>query len=206
MPESQNHKYVNYFDIDEKYFSSIDDSAIAGGARWDITYPHKTFRQLLRSAERMLGGNTARSIWIHGAYGTGKSQCAYALRKILEVPEKELRDYWKRYKKELEQESDLLDKLIGHRQRGIVTVYKYATGNITTPPMFFSEIQQGVSAAIQNNERIKDKGLNSLKENIIAWLEQKEQKDFFDSLLQKPEYKASFSEANADEVLNKLKE
>ena len=42
----------------------------------------------------MLGGTTKRSIWIHGAYGTGKSQCAYALKKILEAPEEEVKEYW----------------------------------------------------------------------------------------------------------------
>ena len=36
-------------------------------------------------------------VWIHGAYGTGKSQCAYALKSILEVPEDELKAYWDSY-------------------------------------------------------------------------------------------------------------
>ena len=37
-------KYDQFFDVDEKYFPCIDDSAIAGGARWETTYPHATFR------------------------------------------------------------------------------------------------------------------------------------------------------------------
>lgn len=61
----------------------------------------------------MLGGTTNRSIWIHGAYGTGKSQCAYALKKILEVPNDELRAYWDRYEP-LKKNKALLEKLIGH--------------------------------------------------------------------------------------------
>lgn len=87
-------KYCEYFDVNESYFPCIDESAINAGAPWETTYPHETFIELLNSTEKMLGGTTNRSIWIHGAYGTGKSQCAYALKKILEVPENEVRAYW----------------------------------------------------------------------------------------------------------------
>ena len=86
----QNLKYCEYFDVNEKYFPCIDESAINSGASLDDTYPHTTFIDLLNLTEKMLGGNTNRSIWIHGAYGTGKSKCAYTLKKILEVPEEEV--------------------------------------------------------------------------------------------------------------------
>lgn len=137
MADVETGKYNQYFDVDERYFPCIDDSAIEGGARWDDTYPHSTFINLLHKVENMLGGSTNRSIWIHGAYGTGKSKCAFAIKRILEVPEKELRAYWDSYDA-LKKENDLLAKLIGHRNRGILTVYRYATGSITTPQRFFS--------------------------------------------------------------------
>ena len=78
----QNLKYCEYFDVDEKYFPCIDESAINSGAAWDTTYPHKTFIDLLNLTEKMLGGNTNRSIWIHGAYGTGKSHLMSVISAI----------------------------------------------------------------------------------------------------------------------------
>lgn len=69
-------KYCEYFDIDEKYFPCIDESAINSGAAWDTTFPHETFINLLNTTEKMLGGITNRSIWIHGAYGTGMRDCS----------------------------------------------------------------------------------------------------------------------------------
>ena len=39
----QNLKYCEYFDVNEKYFPCIDESAINSGAAWDTTYPHQTF-------------------------------------------------------------------------------------------------------------------------------------------------------------------
>ena len=204
MANSGREKYAQFFDVDEKYFPCIDDSAIKGGARWDNTYPHEAFIKLLRATENMLGGSTNRSVWIHGAYGTGKSQCAFALKKILEVPEDELKAYWNSYEP-LKRENDLLTKLLGHRDRGIVTVYRYATGGITTPQKFFFAIQESVREALMASDRVTYMGENTLKENVIAWIEDPSHKRFLDDLLRKPEWTAKFSQSNADEVLNTLR-
>ena len=51
----QNLKYCEYFDVNEKYFPCIDESAINSGASWDDTYPHTTFIDLLNLTEKMLG-------------------------------------------------------------------------------------------------------------------------------------------------------
>ena len=140
-------KYCEYFNVDEKYFPCIDASAINNGAQWETTYPHATFISLLETAEKMLGGLTNRSLWIHGAYGTGKSQCAYALKKILEVPEDELRAYWNKYEP-LNKNQVLLQKLLGHREEGIVVAYRYASGSISTPQQLFMAIQESVQKAV----------------------------------------------------------
>lgn len=197
-------KYRQFFDVDEKYFPCIDDSAIEAGASWENTYPHETFISLLKNVERMLGGTTKRSIWIHGAYGTGKSQCAYALKKILEVPEEELKAYWERFDA-LKGNADLLQKLLGHKDRKIVTAYRYASGGVTTPRDLFFAIQESVKKALEEDPRITYYGENTLKESVIAWLEESSHKDFFNALLKKPEWNAAFAQSNADEVLNTLK-
>lgn len=148
----QNNRYCEYFDVNESYFPCIDESAINAGAPWETTYPHETFIQLLNNVEKMLGGSTKRSVWIHGAYGTGKSQCAYALKRILEVPEPELRAYWDRYEP-LKKNAPLLEKLIGHKQRGIVTAYRYASGSITTPQQLFLAVQESIKNSLIANNR-----------------------------------------------------
>lgn len=48
----QNLKYCEYFDVNEKYFPCIDESAINSGAAWDTTYPHQTFVDLLTLTEK----------------------------------------------------------------------------------------------------------------------------------------------------------
>lgn len=195
-----NNKYREYFDIDEEYFPCIDDSAINAGAPWDNTYPHETFISLLKKTEYMLGGSTKRSLWIHGAYGTGKSQCALALRKILEASEDELQNFWNKYEP-LQKHRDLLQKLLGHKSRGIVTAHRYASGGISTPREFFFAIQESLKAALIS-ANAKYLGENTLKENAITWI--KENKFIVDELLKKPKWSAVFSQSTADEVLSAL--
>lgn len=199
----QNLKYCEYFDVDEKYFPCIDESAINSGAAWDTTYPHKTFIDLLNLTERMLGGNTNRSIWIHGAYGTGKSQCAYTLKKLLEVPESEIRAYWNKFEA-LKKNPVLLEKLIGYKSQGIVTAYRYASGSINTPQQLFFAVQESIKKALETCD-LSYKGENSLKESVIAWLEDPIHNQFMDALLQKPKWVSIFSQSSADEIVNTLK-
>jgi hypothetical protein len=197
-------KYYEYFDIDENYFPCIDDSAINAGAPWDNTYPHETFIKLLKSVESMLARtNNKRSVWIHGAYGTGKSQCAHALKKILEVPKKELEEYWNKYEP-LKKEHDLLQKLLGHKDKNIVTAYRYASGSINSDRDLLFAVQNSVKDALIANG-IKYTGEKTLKDSVIAWIDEPTHKDFFDKLLQKPEYSGKFSQSSADEVLNALR-
>ena len=196
-------KYCEYFDVNESYFPCIDESAINAGAPWETTYPHETFIDLLNSAEKMLGGTTNRSIWIHGAYGTGKSQCAYALKMILEVPNDELRAYWDRYEP-LKKNKALLEKLIGHKEQGVLTAYRYASGSITSPQLLFLAVQESIRAALDAVPG-SYKGENTLKESVIAWLTDSSHNAFVNSLLQKPEWVSEFSQSSADEIINSLR-
>ncbi len=198
-----NLKYCEYFDVNEKYFPCIDESAINAGASWTNTYPHDSFIQLLNNTEKMLGGSTNRSLWIHGAYGTGKSQCALALRRILEVPEQELRDYWNMYES-LRKNATLLEKIIGHKEQGIVTAYRYASGSISTPQQLFLAVQESIKQALIK-QKISKMGENTLKESVIAWLEKKANNSYVTNLLQEPKWMSTFSQSSADEIINALK-
>lgn len=197
-------KYREYFDIDEEYFPQINDYSIAAASSdfWMSTYPHDTFIDMLSKMERVLSRLEKRSLWIEGAYGTGKSQCAYTLKKILEVPEEELRIYWNRYEA-LKEKTDLLEKLIGHKQKGIVTVHRYASGGIDSPRALFFALQESIRNAL--NQKNLYAGENTLKESVIAWIERPTNKRYINDLLQLPEWSALFSHSTAEEILNTLR-
>lgn len=138
-----------------------------------------------------------------GAYGTGKSQCAYTLKKLLEVPEAEVRNYWNKFEP-LKKNPVLLEKLIGHKAQGIVTAYRYASGSISTPQQLFFAVQESIKKALDVHE-VSYKGENSLKESVISWLEDPIHNQFIDALLQKPKWMSTFSQSSADEIINTLK-
>ena len=199
-----NNKYCEYFDIDEEYFPQVNDSTIAAASPdfWTRTYPHGTFIEMLNNMERVLARQEKRSIRIEGAYGTGKSQCSYALKKILEVPEEELRAYWDKYEP-LKKKTDLLEKLIGHKNKGIITAYRYASGMINSPRDLFLAVQETLKASLVAASLYA--GENTLKESVIAWIDEPSHKRFIDDLLKQPEWAALFSQSSADEVLNALR-
>ncbi len=197
-------KYYEYFDIDEEYFPQVNESAIKAASPdfWMRTYPHDTFIEMLKNMERVMARQEKRALWIEGAYGTGKSQCAYALKKILDVPEGDLRTYWNRYEP-LKKKTDLLEKLIGHKQKGTVTAYRYASGMINSPRDLFFAVQETLKASLV--ERNLYAGENTLKESVIAWIDEPTNKQYFDALLKKTEWAALFSQSSADEVLKALR-
>ncbi len=198
-------KYREYFEIDDKYFPCIDDSAIKAGVDWTNTYPHQTFIKLLRNVESMLSRtNGKRSVWIEGAYGTGKSQCAYALKKILDVSEEELRAYWERYDA-LIKLPDLLNKFLGHKAKKIVTAHRYASGGINSNRDLLLAVQESIKEALISAE-VDYKGEDTLKDSVIAWLEDPLNKSHFNDYLNLPEWANRFSQSTADEVLQSLRE
>lgn len=199
-------KYHEYFDVDEKYFPCIDDAAINAGAPWENTYPHAAFIDMLTGMERALARqNGGKTLWIEGAYGTGKSQCALALRRILEASEEELRAYWSSYEP-LKKKRDLCEKLIGHKKSGIVVAHRYASGGIMSARDLFFAVQESVKAAVMRMN-LSYLGENTLKESIIAWLDDVDHKQMFNSLLnnKNKEWGALFSQGTSDEVIAALR-
>ncbi|MDR0696175.1 MAG: hypothetical protein LBF68_01335 [Christensenellaceae bacterium] len=198
-------KYSEYFDIDKNYFPCIDDAAIEAGAPWKNTYPHKSFINLLTEFERALSRrNDKKSLWVEGAYGTGKSQCVFALRRILEVTDQELSEWWDT-KSPLKQKTDLRDQLIKHKREGIVVAHRYGAGGITSPQQLAYKIQESVKEALIKQE-ITYRGEGALKGSAIKWLQDKDNNEYVTKLLTNPQkqWRDIFSQSCADDLISSL--
>ena len=127
--------YSEYFDIDKGYYPEINPSSIKDPEnKWQETFPHKTFIELLKATERMLGRASTsdrKGIWIEGSFGTGKSRVAWTLKSLLECPAEALTSYFEEYD-DLKAEPDLRDKLLAHKEGKIITAYRYSSGEITS--------------------------------------------------------------------------
>ena len=83
-------KYRHYFDIDPDYFPAVNEAVINNNPdMWKKYYPHATFIKLVKDTVSVLRKEQKRSIWVEGAYGTGKSHAVLTLKKLLDASEEE---------------------------------------------------------------------------------------------------------------------
>ena len=142
--------YKDYFQIDENYFPCVNESAINAGLKWDEFYPHSTFIDLLRKTERVLSRQEKRSIWISGAYGTGKSYAAFALSKLLTAESQEVEAYFNKYEALAPYKTDLMQRLIAAKSEGrILTCYRYETSSINSRNDLIIVIQELIAKAVR---------------------------------------------------------
>ena len=171
-------KYRDYFDIDDQYFPCVDEAAIRAGVDWKKFYPHETFIRLLKDVEHVLSRQEKKSVWIEGAYGTGKSHAALTLKKILDASDDDLKEYFDRY--DLPQ--DLLNQFRGHKNGKILTAHRYASGSIRGDRDLILAVQDSIRQSLLD-AKVEYKGENTLKESVIAWLSDPLNKKYFYSLL-----------------------
>ena len=197
--------YNEYFEIDEGYWPEINQHSIKDPAnRWEKTFPHKTFIDLLKATERMLARATnsdKKGIWIEGAYGTGKSRIAWTLKNLLDCSNDELEKYFNDYDV-LQNEPDLSTKLLAHKQDKIITAYRYASSSIDGDRSLIMAVYESVTQALRK-AGVTYKGENTLRGGISTWLSDDANKAFFDNLISLPDYRGlgSFAGKNTDDIV-----
>ncbi|MBQ9486955.1 MAG: hypothetical protein IJU91_04010 [Selenomonadaceae bacterium] len=143
--------YAEYFEIDEGYYPEINESSIKDPKnKWQSTYPHGTIVTLLKDLERALSREDKKSVWVEGAYGTGKSRVLWMVQKLLTCPEKEFDAYFEEYEK-LQKETDLRERLRAARKNKIVTARRYATGDITSTQKLIFAVYESLTAALKKS-------------------------------------------------------
>jgi len=92
-------KYRNYFQINESYFPAVNEDVIKTQPNhWKTYYPHESFIKLLEQTKSVLTSKQKLSIWVEGAYGTGKSHAVLTLKKLLDCSNDDLKTYFDTYK------------------------------------------------------------------------------------------------------------
>ena len=202
-------KYADYFDIDPAYYPIIDPDSIKNAdVKWQNTYPHKTFINVLEGMEKMLARDTVsdrHSLWIEGSYGTGKSRVIWTLENILTCSDDELRDYFDKFEV-LRKKGDLLTKLLAHKSQKIITAYRYGSGEISSIRQFIIAVFDSISSAL-DKAGIDYRKNRTLRGKIAEWIEKDEtSRSIFASLISKPEYRGmgSFSGKNVDDIVAQL--
>ena len=193
--------YKDYFDIDPKYYAAVTADLIYKGlVSWKNFYPHETFVKLLEKTHDVLSGKDPRSLWVEGAYGTGKSHAALTVKSLLEATDEEVRDYFKDYG--LKQ--DLCQKIVADKNDGLlITIHRVGSGAIRSDQDLILAIQDSVMFALEKNG-ITNRGEASLRDAALKWLEKKANRDYFNTLIAEEQYAWTFGGNDVDAVIDRL--
>ena len=196
-------KYRDYFDIDPEYLVQINEAEIESHPDlWKKFYPHETFVKLMKDTISVISRKQKLSIWVEGAYGTGKSHAVLTLKKLLDASDEDTKAYFDKYHDELG--TDLYNKFqhIKSGNQRILTVHRYGSSNIHGDDDLVFAIQQSIVAALKN-AGIDDYGEGALKDSAVSWLSDPINKDYFNALISN-KYTDLFAGDNVDAIIEKL--
>ena len=194
--------YREYFDIDPEYFPQVDKKIIEEQPDlWKKFYPHPTFVKLLKSMVDVLARKQKLSVWVDGAYGTGKSHAVLTLKKLIEASDEETNAYFERYKLD----NFLCQKLIAQKNEGkILVCHRYGSSDIQSDTDLVVAIQEGVEKALYD-AGIENTASSSLRNSLIRYFEDEENKQSFD-IYAKGKYQTVLNGDTADSILKKLRD
>ena len=192
--------YKRYFDIDPEFFPVVNEGVIAENPDlWKKYYPHDTFVQLIRTTVDVLESKKKLSMWVEGAYGTGKSHAVLTLKKLLDADEADVREYFDRF----DLDRDLFNRLQSAKSgRRVLTVHRYGSSSILSDQSLVFAVQESIDHAL-NEAGIENKAGSALRGAAVNWISDGVNKSYFSSLISGP-YATLFGGDTADGILEKL--
>ena len=192
--------YRHYFDIDPDYFPAVNEAVINSKPdMWKKFFPHETFIKLVKNTVSVLDRKQKLSIWVEGAYGTGKSHAVLTLKKLLDADLDDTKAYFEKYG----MDNDLCNNLQRIKNSGkVLTVHRYGSSNIHGDNDLVLAIQESIEKAF-DLAGIENKGKDSLKESVIRYLSDAENKQSFNVYV-KGSYADLFGGDDVDAIVEKL--
>lgn len=192
--------YRDYFDIDPDYSPAINEALINSKPDlWKKFFPHDTFIKLVKNTVNVLNRKQGLSIWVEGAYGTGKSHAVLTLKKLLDASDDDTRAYFQKYN----MDKDLCNTLQKIKNTGkILTVHRYGSSSIHGDNDLVLAVQESIERALSEHG-IENKASESLKSSVIRYLTDPENKKSF-SVYVEGSYAGIFGGDNVDAIVEKL--
>lgn len=195
--------YSDYINVSKEFVPVFDVLADKKCPNlWKSFYPHDTFIDILRDLISSLEGTSAekrRSLWVSGAYGTGKSFASFTLKHIIEESNENVKNYFDKYNIS----KSLFNRIEGIKNKGdILVIHRATSSGIVGDNILFSSIQESIKTTL------KEKGYNyfggkTLYDNVVDVLKDKNAIFNFKGAFNK--YRDKFLDyPNAESVVNSL--
>ncbi|MGC9030990.1 MAG: hypothetical protein ACP5LD_15155 [Desulfomonilaceae bacterium] len=154
--------------------------------------------KLIKALER--GSNAdKRSLWVHGAYGTGKTFAAFVVKHLLEDPLPDVREYFshpllKQYEKRFTSLREAGDYLV---------VYKSGSASVSSTLRLIAEVQRAIKSGLEMRG-LQRGAPETLLESVLDKLENPASSFNWSKAFQN--HREKFPEfASPDEVIERLK-
>ncbi|KWT75634.1 hypothetical protein [Candidatus Magnetominusculus xianensis] len=197
--------YKDYISVNKHFFPVFSKNLDAEyPEHWKAFVPHDTFKRILddlAGSLEMASTQSRRSLWISGAYGTGKTYASFAVKHILEDDIGDVTDYFQ--KQGIGQ--TISNRLKSIKQKGnILVVHRSSTAGITGDNKLFGAIQESIKQALKG-KGYQYWGGKSLYSNIVDKLTNPDSPFNFSGVFN--QYREKFTEyAAPSDVIKDLQE
>lgn len=197
--------YKDYIKVDPNFipvFSKDSDKIYPN--KWQSFSPHDSFKIILKDIVETLEKSTEtknRSVWMSGAYGTGKTFASFVIKHIFEDSIEAITPYFTRNGLE-----SLLARVKGIRSKGrILVVHRSASAGINSQDKLFNAIVESVRKAVSDGG-LSYSGAESLSDKVLTILKHPEKSAFnFQGAFNK--YRGKFTAySSVDSIIKDLEE
>lgn len=142
--------YSDFFTVPEDYRPMMTREEINTTAgRWLEFYPHTEFEDICKTLLSVLGTG-AKSVWITGNYGTGKSNATLVIQKLFMDDENRVRGWLGEHATNGLSDHDSLKKaLFDRRTEGTLVVYDFNASGVGADDGLLVRLEKGIIAALQ---------------------------------------------------------
>jgi hypothetical protein len=139
--------YKDYFGIRPDYAPCMTLADINKTPEtWLGFYPHDSFVEILRELLKKLeGGN--KTLWITGAYGTGKSHASLVLQKLFMDDETRVQKWLELRKAQIPE--PVCKGLLARRRENALVVYDVNADGVDAKNQFLMRLQRGITKALE---------------------------------------------------------
>jgi len=140
--------YKDYFGIRPDYAPCMTLADINKNPEtWLGFYPHDSFVAILRELLKSLEGGS-KTLWITGAYGTGKSYASLVLQKLFSDDESRVLKWLDLRIPQIP--PPVRSGLLARRQDNVIVVYDVNADGVNAQNQFLMRLQRGITKALQS--------------------------------------------------------
>ena len=139
--------YKDYFGIRPDYAPCMTLADINKTAEtWLGFYPHDSFVEILRELLKSLNGGK-KTLWITGAYGTGKSHASLVLQKLFTDDDARVHQWLDSRKAQIP--DPLRKAVLDRRSEKTLVIYDVNADGVDAKNQFLMRLQRGITKALE---------------------------------------------------------